>query len=355
MTRVVVTGVGVVTPQWVSADAFFQADIKKEKDAENYVERFDDFSVDKLCQEHNVRRNDFFTKIGLAALIQAADDAGLAPSLYEQERAGAVVATTYGPLETIRDYLEPVIKKGNDYASPSLFSNTVINASLGKFSIDFKLKGTSSMVCGMNPVMKAYEELKSGKADVIFVGGIDCLLDEIIDNCNWNKQKENSCTLSEGAGFMVLETLEHAKKRKATIYSEVAGYGCASDPLLLMDINKVDGDSLRYVMERAIESAQCSSNDVQMIELLANISEVFSEEKRAIDDLFKSNDLDIKIEKGKEIYGESFSCSEILAMIHANLALKKNKDLTGYVMANSMHIGGNVYSILFEKFQDTSL
>ena len=261
--RVVITGLGAITPIGNNVDKFWEG-IKNGKCGIDLITHFDttDFKV-KLAaevkgynaEEHfdkrSAKRMDLFSQYAIVAAREAWKDSELNKDTEDMERIGVIVGTGIGGLETMEKEISSLVQKGPDRVSPMFIPMTIGNMASGNIAIDLGIKGESiSMVTacasGTHCVGESFRMIKHGYQDVVLAGGTEAAVTQIgvagFTNIKALSQatdknrasipfdKERSgFVLGEGAGIVVLEELEHAKKRGAKIYAEVVGYGATSD------------------------------------------------------------------------------------------------------------------------------
>lgn len=261
--RVVITGLGAITPIGNNVDKFWEG-IKNGKCGIDLITHFDttDFKV-KLAaevkgynaEEHfdkrSAKRMDLFSQYAIVAAREAWKDSELNKDTEDMERIGVIVGTGIGGLETMEKEISSLVQKGPDRVSPMFIPMTIGNMASGNIAIDLGIKGESiSMVTacasGTHCVGESFRMIKHGYQDVVLAGGTEAAVTQIgvagFTNIKALSQatdknrasipfdKERSgFVLGEGAGIVVLEELEHAKRRGAKIYAEVVGYGATSD------------------------------------------------------------------------------------------------------------------------------
>lgn len=261
--RVVITGLGAITPIGNNVDEFWEG-IKNGKCGIDLITHFDttDFKV-KLAaevkgynaEEHfdkrSAKRMDLFSQYAIVAAREAWKDSELNKDTEDMERIGVIVGTGIGGLETMEREISSLVQKGPDRVSPMFIPMTIGNMASGNIAIDLGIKGESiSMVTacasGTHCVGESFRMIKHGYQDVVLAGGTEAAVTQIgvagFTNIKALSQatdknrasipfdKERSgFVLGEGAGIVVLEELEHAKRRGAKIYAEVVGYGATSD------------------------------------------------------------------------------------------------------------------------------
>lgn len=264
MRRVVVTGIGVIAPNGIGKEKFFEA-LSKGVSGVKRISFFDpsafptkiaaevrDFKADDYLNPKEIRRNDRFTQFALACAQMALEDSQLDLGSIDPERAGAIVGSGIGGIFTLEEEHKKLIEKGPERISPFLIPMMIVNMASGNIAIKFKLKGvsyTTVSACSSsaNAIGEAFETVKRGAVDVCLTGGVEssitplsvggfCAL-KALSTRNDEPEKasrpfdkdRDGFVMGEGGAILVLEELEHALARKAKIYAEVVGYGCTSD------------------------------------------------------------------------------------------------------------------------------
>jgi 3-oxoacyl-[acyl-carrier-protein] synthase II len=262
--RVVITGLGCVTSLGESANSMFQS-LCEGKSGISNIESFDTseytVKIGGECKEFNIKnylssrvskRMDRFTQMAVAAAIQAVDDSGLDLEKEDKTRIGCIVGTGIGGLKEIEDQHSRLLVKGPKKVSPFTVPKLMGNAASGCVSIHFGFQGPNMCIitaCAAagNAIGEAYYNILSGRSDIVVSGGAEAAITPIglasfcslkalsTDNDNPTGASRpfdatrNGFVLSEGAGIVVLEEYEHAKKRGADIYCEFLGYGATGD------------------------------------------------------------------------------------------------------------------------------
>ena len=264
-TRVVITGVGAITPIGCGKDAFWNA-LMEGKSGVDLVSRFDtsDFKTkigaeirDFDPQEYGIKpkdakRMDLFTQYGVAAATLAIEDAGLELGEYN-DRVGTIIGTGIGGLMTLEEEKRKLVENKNpSRVSPFLIPMMMPNAINANVSIMHKLTGTSpcpanACATGSYALIYACKDILLGDSDVIISGGSEAILTEIAASsfanmkalsrnnenpkgaCRPFDKERNGFVIGEGAGVLVIESLEHALNRDAKIYAEIVGYATNTD------------------------------------------------------------------------------------------------------------------------------
>ncbi|HEX9571619.1 MAG TPA: beta-ketoacyl-ACP synthase II [Burkholderiales bacterium] len=297
--RVVVTGLGIVCPIG-NAVAEAWSSVLAGKSGISRITRFDaaalssqiagevkNFDVAAYLSPKEARRMDRFIHLGLAAGVQAIKDSGIQVTEANAVRIGVNIGSGIGGLPMIEDTHNDVLKGGPRKISPFFIPSTIINMISGNLSIMFGLKGpnlamvtactTSTHCIGEAGRLIEYED-----CDVMVAGGAEATItllavggfaaaralstrndDPATASRPWDKDRDGF-VLGEGAGVLVLEELEHAKKRGATIYAELAGYGMSGDAYH-MTAPQEDGEGAARCMENALRNAGLNREDIDYI------------------------------------------------------------------------------------------
>lgn len=262
--RVVITGLGCVTALGEGADKLFDA-VCAGKSGISYVESFDvtefavriagevkDFDVTKYIGHREGKRMDRFTQFAVAAAAQAVDDSGLEMEKENLSTIGAIVGTGIGGLHEIETQHSRLLTKGPGRISPFCVPRLMSNAASGNIAIKYGLRGpnfcvTSACASGSHAIGEAFSNIAYGRCDVVVTGGTEAACTPVglasfcaaksLSTRNDDPQAasrpfdkdRDGFVLSEGAGILVIEEYEHAKKRGAKIYAELLGYGATDD------------------------------------------------------------------------------------------------------------------------------
>jgi len=298
--RVVVTGLGVISPVGNSVPVFWQA-LKEGKSGVGPITSFDASKFDsKIAGEvkgfdpafyglssKDVKRMDKFTLYAIAAAKQAIADAGLDLTKENRERIGVLIGSGIGSLHTIEEEHKVMLSKGPCKMSPFLIPMLIVNEAAGQVAIIFGLKGPNSCVAtacasGSHAIGDAFRILERGDAEVMVCGGTEssivptgvggfCALRGLSTRNNEPQRASrpferdrDGFVIAEGCGVVVLETLEHAKKRNANILGEIIGYGMSCDAYH-MTAPDPQGDGASRAMKLAIADAELKPEDIGYI------------------------------------------------------------------------------------------
>ena len=296
--RVVITGLGAITPIGNTVEEAWNG-IKEKKcgidtiklfNAENFKTKFDaevkDFNPADYLDVKQVKRLDRSSQFAIIAAREAFKDSGITKENTNLENVGVFVGSGIGGLSTIQAQCETNYAKGNNRVSPMFIPMGIANMPAGNIAIDLGLKGESMSIVtacssATHSIGEAYRNIKSGYEDVILAGGCEAAICEVgiagFENMKalthatdknrasipFDKER-SGFVMGEGAGIIVLEELEHAKKRGAKIYAELVGYGATSDAYHITSPSP-DGEGAARAMTRAIEDANIKPEEIDYI------------------------------------------------------------------------------------------
>ena len=408
--RVVVTGMGAITPVGLNVNDFFQS-IKEGKHGFGPITKFDSegykchvaaevkgFEAKDFMDFKAAKRMELFCQYAVAAAKEALTDAGIDMEQEDPYRVGCAVGSGIGSLQTMEREYDRLINKGPSKVSPLMVPLMISNMAAGNVSIQFGLKGKSVNVVtacatGTNSIGEAFRSISYGEAEVMIAGGTEssitpigisgfCALTALSsvddpDKCSLPFDKNRSgFVMGEGAGIVVLEELEHAKKRGAHIYAEVLGYGCTSDAYHITSPAE-DGMGAAKAMLAAIEDGGISPEDITYINAhgtATHHNDLF--ETRAIKAAFGDHAQKIHINSTKSMIGhllgaagavEFVTCVKEMeaGFIHKTVGYEtpdEEIDLDyckepyeeeiPYALSNSLGFGGHNASILIGKYRD---
>ena len=297
--RVVLTGVGLVSPLGTGTDKTWSALLRGESgiaaltrfDVSRYSTRFGgevkDFDPLVFIDRKEVRKMDLFTRFAMAAAELAVVDAGLSGADLQSDRTGTYVGSGIGGLGSIEENYKVLLEKGPDRVSPFFLIQTIINEASGQISIRYGAKGpncANATACstGTHAIGDSFRIIARGDADVMIAGGAEAPLTPLslagftaikaLSERNDDPSRasrpfdatRDGFVMGEGSGIVILEELGRALRRGARIYAEVVGYGMTSDAFHVA-APAPDGDGAIRVMRRAIEDAGIAPDEVQYI------------------------------------------------------------------------------------------
>lgn len=407
--RVVVTGLGAVTPIGNNVDDFW-ASVKAGKIGFDHITKFDttdykchiaaelkDFNPQDFMDRKAAKRMEPFSQYAVAAAKQAIDDSGLDIEKEDPYMVGCAIGSGIGSLQAMERETQKLHEKGPNRVNPLLVPLMICNMAAGNVSIQFGLKGKSindvtACATGTNTIGEAYRSIQYGEADVMVAGGTEgsvcpigiagftalTALSTVDDpaKCSLPFDKNRSgFVMGEGAGVVILEELEHAKARGAKIYAEVVGYGCSSDAYHITSPQE-DGAGAARAMTNAMSDAGVTPADVKYINAHGtgtHHNDLF--ETRAIKLAFGDEAANLKINSTKSMIGhllgaagavEFITCVKEIqdGFIHKTVGyetLDEEIDLNyckdsyeepvEYALSNSLGFGGHNASILLKAYK----
>lgn len=326
MRRVVVTGLGTINPLGNNVESSWNSLINSKSgiskiskfDVSNYPCRIagsiDDSKIDEeIVSLRDQRKIDRFITLGLIAAAEAIEDSGYVSENVNNFRCGAMVGSGIGGLETIYKNSSILDNHGIRKISPFFIPSSLINLLSGHISIKYNLKGPNSSpvtacATGTHAIGDSFTIIKNDKADLMVCGGAEAaicplgisgfsaaraLCDTFNENPKkgsrpWDKER-SGFVMGEGAGVLVLEELDHAKKRNAKIYGEVKGYGMSGDAFHITKPSE-DGNGGFRAMEMALKESKLNSNSIGYVNAHGTSTPLGDMiELNAVEKLFQSN------------------------------------------------------------------
>jgi 3-oxoacyl-[acyl-carrier-protein] synthase II len=297
--RVVISGVGVIAPNGTGKEAFWQALISGKSgigaitsfDASPFPTRIagevTDFEPSDYLDHKEIRRLDRFCHFAVATSGMAMEDAGLSDGTFVPERAGAIVSSGIGGILTMEKQHIILRDQGPRRLSPFVVPMMIVNMASGHVSIRYGLKGPNMCIVtacatGTNSIGEAFRMVKNGMADIMLAGGAEAAISGLgvggfcasktLSTRNEEPERasrpfdkdRDGFVMGEGCGVVVLEELEHAQKRGAQIYAEIAGYGATADAYH-MTTPDLDGDGAMRAMSLAVEESGLAPTDIDYV------------------------------------------------------------------------------------------
>ncbi len=357
--RVVVTGLGTISPLGVTTPRFWDA-LVSGRCGIGPIQRFDaspfdvriggecrDFDPAACLNHRQVKRMDRFAQMAMAAAIEAFDHAGLTPDDYEPLRAGVIMGTGIGGLSEIEEQHLRLLNKGPGRVSAFTIPKLMANAAAGHIAIQWNLQGVTASVAtacasATSAMGDAYHAIRRGLVDVIVTGGAEAALTPLglgafaamkaLSQRNDDPQHasrpfdkdRDGFVLSEGAGILIFEEYEHARRRGAEILCEVAGYGTSTDADDMVQPDP-DGRGAALAMSAALRDARVNPDDVHYINAhgtstpLGDIAET-----KAIKRVFGDAASRLAVSSTKGATGHALGASGGLEAIAAICALRNN-------------------------------
>ena len=406
--RVVITGMGAITPIGNSVEEFWNG-IKEGKTGFGPITYFDtadyrcklaaevkDFDPAQYMDKKSARRMEQFCQFAVAAAGQAITDAGLTMEQEDPYMVGCSVGSGIGSLQAMEREYDRLKEKGPGRVGPMLVPLMISNMAAGNVSIAYGLKGKSLNVVtacatGTHSIGEAYRTIQYGDADVMIAGGTESSITPIgiagfsaLTALSFSEDPErasipfdkerNGFVMGEGSAIVVLEELEHAKRRGAKIYAELNGYGCSSDAYHITSPAE-DGSGAATAMLNALKDGDVAPEELTYINAhgtSTHHNDLF--ETRAIKLAFGEHAYDLKINSTKSMVGhllgaagavEFVTCVKEIqeGYIHRTVGLRETeeeldlnycrdsyKEEVPYALTNSLGFGGHNASLLLKKY-----
>lgn len=408
--RVVVTGLGAITPIGLSVEEFWQS-VKEGKIGFAPITKFDTseykchiaaevkgFEGKNYMDFKAAKRMELFSQYAVAAAKEAISDAKLDMEKEDPYRIGCAIGSGIGSLQAMEREHIKLLEKGPGRVNPLLVPLMITNMAAGNVSIQFGLKGKSLNVVtacatGTNSIGEAFRSIQYGEADVMAAGGTEGSVTPIgiagfsaltalstVDDptkCSLPFDKNRSgFVMGEGAAVVILEELEHAKKRGAKIYAEVTGYGCTSDAYHITSPAE-NGEGAAKAMLSAVADAGLKPEDITYINAHGtgtHHNDLF--ETRAIKLAFGEHAKDIKINSTKSMVGHLLGAAGAIEFVTCVKELEEGyihqtvgyttpdeeidldyckeavTETFSYALSNSLGFGGHNASILLAKYEE---
>ncbi len=357
--RVVITGMGVVTPIGNTLETFW-SNLRNGVSGIGIIDTFDTKGYDckiggqvrdfdpKLFFKNpkDVRRTDRFTHLAMAAAKMAMADSGIdVDNLKDRGRFGVLVSSGIGGLKTLQDQLQILLTKGPGRNSPFTIPMLISNMAGGAISMEFNLRGptlciVTACATSNNAIGESWRIIKSGDADIFLAGGSEASIVEIgvagfsamkaLSTRNDAPERasrpfdrdRDGFVMSEGSGVVVVEELEHAKARGAKIYCEITGYGVSADAYH-MTAPPPDGEGAARAMKMALEHARISPEQVDYINAHATSTDIGDLcETRAIKQIFGKDAYKVPISATKSMTGHLLGGAGGIEMAACALAIR---------------------------------
>lgn len=407
--RVVVTGLGLVTPVGNTVDTTWKALLSGKSgiapitkfDASEFTTRFSgsvkDFDVEQYLTKKDARKMDLFIQYGMAAGIQAIQDSGLDMSKENPGRVGTAIGAGMGGMWLIEQNHSALVNGGPRKVSPFFVPSTIINMISGHLSIMFGMKGpnfavTTACTTGVHNIGFAARTIAYGDADVMVAGGAEDVTsplgvagfgaakalstrndDPTAASRPWDKDRDGF-VIGDGAGVMVMEEYEHAKARGATIYGELVGFGMSGDAFH-MTSPPSDGAGAAAAMVNAINDAKLSLEQIGYINAHGTSTPAGDKaEAAAVKSVFGDHAFKVLVSSTKSMTGHLLGAAGAVEAIFTLLALRDQavpptinldnpdegcdldfvahtaRDVKmDYALCNSFGFGGTNGSLLFKK------
>ena len=409
--RVVVTGLGCITPIGTGLNTFWEA-LLAGKSGIDYITKFDttdyptkiaaevkDFVPENYIDKKEVKKMDRFTQFAVAASHLAVEDAELKIKDIDAERFGVVLGSGIGGIGTLEDQHGKLMEKGAKRVSPFFIPMMISNLGAGYVSIALGAKGPNTTVVtacasSTNAIGEAFKIIQRGDADLMITGGMEASITPLsiagfcsmkaMSTHNEEPQKasrpfdtnRDGFVMGEGAGILLLEDMDHAIKRGAKIYAEVVGYGMSADAHHITAPSP-DGEGAARSMVNAIKDAGISYEEVDYINAHGTSTPYNDKfETIAIKSVFKEHAKELAVSSTKSMTGHLLGAAGSIEAIACIMAIKESKvpptinletpdpeldldyvpnkykeKVVNYALSNSLGFGGHNATILFKKYQ----
>ena len=409
--QVVITGLGVISPVGNDVNTFWN-NIKDGKCGIDFIKSFDaedfkakvaaevkDFIPENYIDKKLSKRMDRYCQFAMAAARQAMEDSKINIDKIQKERFGVIVSSGVGGISTFEKQHKVLMEKGPNKISPLFIPMMIGNMASGNIAIEFGAKGicmdiVTACATGTNSIGEAYRKIACGEADIMLAGGAEAAVtplgvagfssmtalskstDPKRASIPFDKER-NGFVMGEGAGVILMESYEHAKKRGARIYAEVVGYGVSCDAYH-MTCPSPYGEGAARAMKLALDDAEIHAEDISYINAHGT-STIYNDkfETAAIKRVFKDYSYSVPISSTKSVTGHLLGAAGgIEAIICAKSAEEgyipptagyKEKDEecdldyvpnigrkadVRYAMSNSFGFGGHNAVIILKKWSD---
>lgn len=408
--RVVVTGIGTVNAIGNSVNEFWE-NAKNGCVGIQPINSFDttgfkvkvaaevkDLDVKKLLPAKLVKRSERFVHLALVAAVEAVTDARLCMEQENPYRIGVCVSSAIGGISRIAHESLVLNEKGPDKVNPFTVPLVIANMVSSNIAMMFGMQGkcyglVSACASGTDSIGEAYHAILSGQSDVMVTGGSDSIIcpqgissfqqltaltiqtDPTRASIPFDRDR-SGFVMGEGAGVLILEELEHAKKRNAPIYGEILGYGCTNDAFHITTPRE-DGEAAAKAMELAIENAGINPEQIEYINAHGT-STHFNDlyETRAMKKVFSEHSYSVSVNSTKSMIGHTLAAAGAIeaivcllsirdSFVHVTAGLQnedeecdldytkglgKNRKIE-YAMSNSFGFGGHNSSLIFAEYR----
>lgn len=408
--RVVVTGIGVVSPIGHGKDAFFKG-LKEGKNGAVLIESFDtseyttkiaavidDFEAEAYIPKKEAKRMDRFTQFGIAASKMAVEDAKLDMTSVDATRVGVIMGSGIGGIQTLESQHEKLLSKGPKRVSPFLIPMMITNMVSGQISMTLGAQGPNTTVVtacasGTHAIGDAFKTIQRGDADIMITGGAEASICELgmAGFCTMKAmttrndqplkasrpfdRDRDGFLMGEGSGILVLESLESAEARGAYIYAEIKGYGSTADAYH-MTSPAPGGEGAARCMTMAINDADIKPSDVDYINAHGTSTPYNDKfETMAIKSALGDHAYKVSVSSTKSMTGHLLGASGAVEAIASVMAVhddfvpptinlenqdpELDLDYTAnvgrardvqYALSNSLGFGGHNGTLVFKKY-----
>ncbi len=409
--RVVITGLGLISPLGIGIEENWKG-LVEGKSGIGPITRFDasqfstriagevkDFNPENYIDKKEIRKMDLFIHFALAATSLALDDSGLKIDSSNNDKVGVFIGSGIGGIRFIENQYQIYLEKGPRRISPFLVPGMIVNLASGQVSIKFGAKGPNSAVStacatGTHAIGDAFRLIANGYADAMIAGGAEAGITPLcvggfaamkaISTRNDEPEKasrpfdagRDGFVMGEGAGILIIEELQNALARNASIYAEIIGYGMSGDAYHI-SAPSADGDGPIRVMQNAIKDAAIQPSDVDYINAHGTATPAGDKiETIAIKEVFGEKAKSVAITSSKSMIGHMLGAAGGAETIITALSIKHDiatptinltdpdpecdldyvpnqsrKMSINYALNNSFGFGGTNASLVLKKFE----
>ncbi|WP_284139431.1 MULTISPECIES: beta-ketoacyl-ACP synthase II [unclassified Virgibacillus] len=408
--RVVITGVGAITPlgndvqtMWDSLIAGksgvdFVTHVNKDEFPAKVAAEVKDFDAAKYMDKKDARKMDLFTQFAVAAAKMAVEDAKLVIDESNAERVGVWIGSGIGGMQTYEDQFRKFLEKGHRRVSPFFVPMMIPDMAAGQVSIQLGAKGINSCsvtacASGANSIGDAFKAVQRGQVDYMIAGGAEAPITNMsfagfssMKALTFNEdptkasrpfdKHRDGFVMGEGAGLLVLETLDSALARGANIYAEIVGYGATGDAYHITAPAE-SGEGAARAMKQALEDAQVNPESVDYVNAHGTSTDLNDKyETAAIRDVFKDHADQLAVSSTKSMTGHLLGAAGGVEAVISVKTIENGmipptinyetpdpecdldyvpnearKQAVRFVMSNSLGFGGHNVSLLFKKYE----
>jgi len=413
--RVVITGLGLVTPIGIGKDAFWKSMLEG-KSGINKISSFDtqeyptriaaevkNFTVSSFLNVKEANRMDRSTQFSVVASLLALEDSKLDISKEDPFLVGIIIGSGIGGIETFEKQYKILLEKGPRKVSPFFVPMMISNISAGEIAIKIRAKGPNEIIntacaASTHAIGTAFKLLQQGKIQVVITGGTEaaitpmalagfCRMGALSTQNEYPEKasrpfdaKRDGFVMGEGAGILVLETLKHAQERKASIYAEILGFGMTADAYHIT-APAPDGESASQAMKIALEEAKIEPVQVDYINAHGTSTPLNDKlETLSIKKTFGKHAYNLKISSNKSMTGHLLGASGAIEAIATALTImedvipptinyeypdpdcdldyvpnKAESKVVKYALSNSFGFGGHNGVLAMGKYRENML
>ncbi len=411
MPRVVVTGLSAITPIGKDLESSWQSLLSGRSgvaeltrfDCSNYATKIaaevKDFDTSPFMSVKEARRMDRFCHFAVASAKMLMQHSGLDRDQMDMSRCGAIIGCGLGGLETIEDFHTKLLQSGPKRISPFYIPLLIANMAAGQISMVTGARGpnlatTSACASGLHGIGYAFSDIRLGRAQAMICGGVESTITPMavsgfnamkaLSTSNESPEKasrpfdlhRNGFVIGEGSGLLLLETLDSALERGATIYAEVVGFGASADAFHMTAPDE-SGQGMALAMKQALNEAGVAPEQVEHINAHGTSTKLNdASETRAVKEVFGRHAYDMLLTANKSMIGHSLGAAGGIESVFSVLSLYYSKipgtinletpdpecDLDycahgtvsrkiRFALCNSFGFGGTNASILFKEFE----